>query len=141
MKKTEIQTVMKLWELNYSAGDFLVIYFSVDKKQTKVVRYSDTEKNTKYSSWWKKVYLFIYPTFSLNIYLWEQALRYLFSWKWNPCSCGGESGWKTLNLQWLFCIALEMYPDDNAKMIGQSIPSDFRTDKRNIFVFSFPPEF
>lgn len=62
----------------------------------------------KYSSWWKKVYLFIYPTFSLNIYLWEQALRYLFSWKWNPCSCGGDSSWKTLYLQWLFCIALEM---------------------------------
>lgn len=44
MKKTEIQTAMKLWELNFSAGDFLVIHFSVDKKQTKVVRYSDTKK-------------------------------------------------------------------------------------------------
>lgn len=43
VKKTEIQTVIKLMELNYSAGNFLVICFSVDKKQTKVVRYSDTE--------------------------------------------------------------------------------------------------
>lgn len=36
--------MIKLWELSYSVGDFHINCFSVDKKQTKVVRYCDTEK-------------------------------------------------------------------------------------------------